>query len=272
MTENTTPIQGRKALLLGAGYCSQTGDARRQFRSFLGYCQNGLGYTSTDFFEISYNGSDKGADWKPSPYLALHTERPLQASTQVFVRHLQWLDRVLPQENEIHLIGYSLAGCLFLSAACDLLRLDSAHWSQRVASVTTLASPHFGTNLDPGDGPIESLLSVFGELMVFPTTEAVMDLRNQARDRTHRATVERQAELLQQAGIRLLTLASETDAIVTPEESVIAPDHARSQYIVNTSGHGPILESPEAWEMIGEVIGRQNPSPLRAGGAANLPG
>lgn len=263
MTENTSPSQGRKALLLGAGYCSQTGDAPRQFRSFLAYCRRDLGYASTDFFEVSYNGAGDGTDWKPSAYLALHTERPLQASAQVFMRHLQWLDRLLPQEIEIHLIGYSLAGSLFLSAACNLLRVDSAHWSQRVTSVTTLASPLFGTNLDPGAGPIESLLSIFGELMVFPTTEAVMDLRKQARDRTHRITVERQADLLKRAGIRLLTLASETDAIVTPEESVIAPDHARSQYIVNTSGHGPILESQRAWGMIGEVIGRQNSSTLR---------
>jgi len=196
------------------------------------------------------------------------------------VRLLRWYDARLPIDLELHLVGYSLGGVVLFRAACALLAEDLARWRVRLASLITIASPHFGTDLGEEGG----LLGLFGlDSLLLPSGAVARELCTLGRDPAHRATVERQALLLRRAGLRLLTLADEFDTVVTPDDAVIAPPAERARYVLSSSraqlggayadavlGHGPLLDNPKAWQLMVEVIGPQEPRGRTATGAIPL--
>jgi pimeloyl-ACP methyl ester carboxylesterase len=196
------------------------------------------------------------------------------------IRQLRWYDARLPVDIELHLVGYSLGGVVLFRAASALLAEDVARWRARLASLITVASPHFGTDLgDEGD-----LLGLFGlDTLLLPGGAVAKELRALGRDPAHRARVEQQAAHLRRAGLRLLTLADEFDTVVTPEDAVIAPSDERSRYVLASAraelggayadavlGHGPLLDNPRAWRLMAEVIGPQEPRGRTATGAIPL--
>jgi hypothetical protein len=279
-TGQVIDLRGRKKVLLAAGVMSKTGDARRQFGSFTRYLQREHGYVQGDFLEATYRGSLRGAEWMPQVYQTGDCEAPLAESSGQIVQLLRWYDRRLPIDVELHLIGYSLGGVVLFRAAAELVREDRACWSLRLRSVNTLASPHFGSDL----GLEGELLGFFGFHDLFIPGGAVgRELCSLGGDPTHRQRVERDAQLLRSAGIRLLTLADEYDTVVTPEDSVIAPAAERSRFTLATSryqqagayadavlGHGPLLDNPKAWRLLADQLGPQEPRLRTATGAIPL--
>ena len=280
MQGQTIDLRGRKKVLRAAGILSKTGDAARQLGNFSRYLQREYGFRPGDFLEASYHGRETGGEWMPAPYQAAHAEVPLAESTVQVVRQLRWYDARLPIDLELHLVGYSLGGVVLFRAASALLAEDEARWRVRLASLITVASPHFGTDLgDEGD-----LLGLFGlDALLMPGGAVAKELCALGRDPAHRARVEQQAARLRRAGLRLLTLADEYDTVVTPEDAVIAPPEERSRYVLASSraelggayadavlGHGPLLDNPRAWRLMAEVIGLQEPRGRTATGAIPL--
>ena len=276
----TIDLRGRKKMLRAAGILSKTGDAARQLGNFTRYLQREHGYRPGDFLEASYHGRGSGAEWAPAAYQAAHAEVPLDESTAQVTRQLRWYDARLPIDVELHLVGYSLGGVVLFRAACGLLAEDVARWRVRLASLITVASPHFGTDLGEEGG----LLGLFGlDALLMPGGAVAKELCVLGRDPLHRARVERQAALLRRAGLRLLTLADEYDTVVTPDDAVIAPPEERARYVLTSSraelggayadavlGHGPLLDNPRAWRLMAEVIGPQEPRGRTATGAIPL--
>ena len=276
----TIDLRGRKKVLQAAGILSKTGDAARQLGGFAGYLRREHGYRAGDFLEASYHGRVSGEAWMPAAYQATHAEAPLAESTVQLVRQLCWYDARLPVDVELHLVGYSLGGVVLFRAASALLEEDAARWRVRLASLITVASPHFGTDLGEEGG----LLGLFGlDRLLMPAGAVAQELCTLGRDPLHRVRVEGQAALLRRAGVRLLTLADEYDTVVTPEDAVIAPPEERSRYVLASSraelggayadavlGHGPLLDNPRAWRLMAEVIGPQEPRGRTATGAIPL--
>lgn len=273
-------LRGRKKVLRAAGVMSRTGDATRQLGGFARYLQREWGFRAGDFLEASYHGRGSGASWAPAPYEAAQAEVPLAESTAQVARQLRWYDARLPVDLELHLVGYSLGGLVLFRAAFALLAEDLARWRTRLASLITVASPLFGTDLGEEGG----LLGMFGlDSLLIPGGAVARELCMLGRDPAHRARVEQQAALLRRAGLRLLTLADEFDTVVTPDEAVIAPPEERSRYVLASSraqiggayadavlGHGPLLDNPKAWRMMAEVIGPQEPRGRMGSGAIPL--
>src|SRR5581483_1974931 len=151
-------LRGRKKVLLAAGVMSRTGDALRQLAGFARYLQREHGFVQGDFLEMTYRGSVRGTEWTPQDYQAADCEVPLAESSARAVQLLEWYDRRLPLDLELHLVGYSLGGVVLFRAAAELMRTDGVRWSLRLRSVSTLASPHFGCDL----GFEGELLGLFG--------------------------------------------------------------------------------------------------------------
>lgn len=258
---------GRKKILWAAGVLSKTGDAARQLAGLGRYLQRSGGYVDGDFLEATYHGRLLNGVWSPAAYQAADAEAPLDESAALVARQLRWYDVRLPDDVELHLVGYSLGGVVLFRAATALLAEHPSHWSSRLRSLITLASPHFGCNL----GPEGDLLGLFGlgELLL-PGGAAGRELCALGRAPAHRARVERAAELIRRSGVRLLTLADEFDTVVTPEDAVIAPPGERERLVFRSAraqqggayadallGHGPLLENPKAWALLAETIGPQ---------------
>jgi pimeloyl-ACP methyl ester carboxylesterase len=272
-------LRGRKKVLRAAGVLSQTGDAARHLGGFSRYLQRSRGFASGDFLELTLRGAGTDADWRPAAYRPGDSEAPLSESTALVVRQLRWYDARLPVDQQLHLIGYSLGGVLMLRAAAGLIEQDASTWGQRLRSLITLASPHFGCDL----GPEGDLLGLFGFGSLLPGGEVVRELCALGSDSRHRPQVERQARLLRRAGVQLLTLADENDVVVTPDDAIIAPPFERARCAFSSSrsrqggvygdaifGHGPLLDNPKAWALMAETIGHQEPSLRTASGAIPL--
>jgi hypothetical protein len=279
LNSQSIDLRGRKKLLLAAGVMSRTGDAARHFRGFSRYLQREHGYSRGDFLEATYHGRGSGADWLPLAYEQTHCEAPLAESSANITRQLRWYDARLPIDQELHLLGYSLGGVLLFRAAAALVAEDRARWRARLGSVVTLASPLFGTDL----GAEGDLLGLFGFNALILPGPVGHELVVLGRDPAHRARVEREADLIRGAGIQLLTLADEFDTVVTPEDAVIAPPAERDRFVLRSSrtllggtyadavfGHGPLLENPQAWQLMVQVIGPQEPRLRTATGAIPL--
>jgi pimeloyl-ACP methyl ester carboxylesterase len=276
----TIDLRGRKKIVRAAGVLSKTGDAERQLLGFGRHLERQHGYSRGDFLELSYRGRIANGAWQPAPYQAADAEAPLAESTAMAVRQLRWYDVRLPDDLELHLVGYSLGGLVLFRAAAALLAEHSAHWAARIRSVVTLASPLFGSDL----GPEGDLLNLFGlDTLLLPGGAIGRELCALGRDPAHRTQIEREAEQLRRAGVRLLTLGDVNDTVVTPEDSVIAPAAERSRYVLSSSralqggiyaeavlGHGPLLENPQAWALMAETIGPQEPRLRTASGAIPL--
>ena len=262
-------LRGRKKILWAAGVLSKTGDAARQLAGFGRHLQRNYGYVGGDFLEATYRGRLVNGAWSPAPYEPEHAEAPLDESSALVVRQLRWYDVRLPDDVELHLVGYSLGGVVLFRAARTLLAEHPGHWSSRLRSLITLASPHFGCDL----GPEGDLLGLFGlDSLLLPGGTVGRELCGLGRDPAHRARVEREAELVRRSGVRLLTLADEFDTVVTPEDAIIAPPAERERLVLRSSraqqggayadallGHGPLLENPQAWALMAEIVGPQQP-------------
>jgi hypothetical protein len=169
---------------------------------------------------------------------------------------------------------------VLFGAAVALLTEEPARWRDRLRSLITLSSPHFGCDL----GLEGDLLGMFGLGAVFlPGGVISRELCDLGSNPRHREKVGRQADFLRRSGVELLTLADEYDAVVTPDDSVIAPPADRGRYILSSSrahiggayegavlGHGPLLDNPRAWALMAEIIGRQEPRLRTASGAIPL--
>lgn len=271
-------LRGRKKLLRAAGVLSRTGDAARQLGGFSRYLERTRGFVPEDFLEVTYRGRLNGAEWVPCPYEATDCDVPLVQSTALVARQLRWYDTRLPADIELHLIGYSLGGVVLFGAAVALLTEEPARWRNRLRSLITLSSPHFGCDLGL-EGEVLGLLGV-GALFL-PGDSVGRELCTLGGSAEHRARVEREARFLASQGIRLLTLADENDVVVTPDDAVITPPAARARYTFSSSrariggayedavlGHGPLLDNPKAWAMMAEVIGPQEPRVLRTASGA----
>ena len=273
-------LRGRKKVLRAAGILSRTGDAARQLGGFSRYLQREYGYVAGDFLEVSYRGRLSGSEWTPVPYEQVDCDVPLAQSTAEVIRQLRWYDARLPLDLELHLIGYSLGGVVLFGAAVGLLREEPARWRDRLRSLITLASPHFGSDL----GIEGELLGMLGLGAIFlPDGPVARELCALGGSAEHRARIEREADFLRRSGLRLLTLADEFDTVVTPEDAVIASPEERQRYVLASSrariggayegavlGHGPLLDNPKAWRMMAEVIGPQEPRLRTASGAIPL--
>ena len=273
-------LRGRKKVLRAAGILSRTGDAARQLGGFSRYLQREHGFVAGDFLEVSYRGRLSGSEWSPVPYEQVDCDVPLAQSTAEVTRQLRWYDARLPVDLELHLIGYSLGGVVLFGAAVALLREEPVRWRDRLRSLITLASPHFGSDL----GIEGELLGMLGLGAIFlPGGPVARELCALGGSSEHRARIEREADFLQRSGLRLLTLADEFDTVVTPGDAVIAPPAERPRYVLASSrariggayegavlGHGPLLDNPKAWRMMAEVIGPQEPRLRTASGAIPL--
>jgi pimeloyl-ACP methyl ester carboxylesterase len=273
-------LRGRKKIVRAAGVQSKTGDVSRQLMGFGRHLERQHGYSSGDFLETTYRGRIADGAWQPAPYQPVDAEAPLADSTAVVARQLRWYDVRLPDDLELHLIGYSLGGVVLFRAAVALLAENRAHWASRIRSVVTLASPLHGSDL----GPEGELLNLFGlDSLLLPGGAIGRELCALGRDPAHRVQVERDAEQLRRAGVRLLTLGDANDTVVTPEDSIVAPPAERARYTFSSSraqqgglyaeavlGHGPLLENPRAWALMVETIGPQVPRLRTPSGAIPL--
>jgi pimeloyl-ACP methyl ester carboxylesterase len=273
-------LRGRKKIVRAAGVLSRSGDATRQLAGFTRWLQREHGFAAGDFLEVSYRGCTSTAGWSPLPYGANDVDVALGQSVEQVRRHLVWYDAALPPDLELHLVGYSLGGVVLLRAADELLATEPDHWAQRLGSVVTISSPHFGCDL----GIEGDLLGLFGfHSLVLPGERIARELCDLGSNPRHRAEVERMAERLRRAGVRLLTLADENDVVVTAADAVIAPLAERAQLVLNTSrarvggayrdnllGHGPLLDNPKAWQLMAQTIGPQQPRGRTKSGAIAL--
>jgi hypothetical protein len=262
-------LAGRKKVLWAAGVMSRTGDASAQFRGFQRYLENGHGFSSGDFLELSYRARFSGGEWVPVSYQQADCDVPLERSSAQAAHALRWYDTRLPRDVELHLVGYSLGGVVLFRAVSELLTRERAHWPGRLRSLSTLSSPHFGTDL----GIEGELLGLFGlGSILLPGDSVARELCTLGGDPRHRARVERDAQQLRGAGVRLLTLADEFDTVVTPDDAVIASPSEQSRFVLSSPrsrlggryadavlGHGPLIDNPRAWALMAEVIGRQQP-------------
>jgi hypothetical protein len=272
--------RGRKKVLRAAGLASRSGDSARQFAGFTRFLQREHGFVPGDFLDATYAGRGSLADWTPQAYEPDDVEKSLAVATDGLANLLRWYDRLLPLDIELHLLGFSLGGVIQLRAAGQLLEQEPARWRVRLASVVTLASPHFGCDLADADGLVGmlGLGALFGQrpaselIGVLAGGDVGREICRLSGDPAHRQMVLDQARRLRHEGVELLTLADDFDTVVRPAEAVIAPDEERERYVLETSrylvggpkqgdpfGHGPLLDNPKAWRMMAEVIGDQEP-------------
>jgi pimeloyl-ACP methyl ester carboxylesterase len=260
-------LRGRKKVVRAAGVLSRSGDATQQLAGFARLLQREQGFAAGDFLEVTYHGRTSTSGWSPLLYGPDDVDVPLRQSVEQVRRHLAWYDAALPPDLELHLVGYSLGGVVLFRAAGELLATEPGHWAQRLGSVITISSPHFGCDL----GIEGDLLGLFGfHSLVLPGERISRELCELGSNPRHRAEVEQMAERLRQAGVRLLTLADGNDVVVTAADAVIAPAAQRARLVLNTSrarvggayadnplGHGPLLDNPKAWQLMAETIGPQ---------------
>lgn len=239
----------RIVCLAGAG--SQSGRAWEVFEGLIHYLITVGGYHRADFIEASYR---VGPDGAPLPYRAVDSTRPLEVATANVARALEWLRRERP--GRLHLIGWSLGGVVFFDAIAALVRADPS-WTADLGALVTLSSPLLGSDLDG--------LELVGDLAVGPVGA---DLARRAADPEERARVQRDAARLRAAGVRLLTLAAEDDAVVPPEEAVLPGSgetpgalifrprrRAGAPPLESFLGHGALPHDPICWPCILAALG-----------------
>jgi pimeloyl-ACP methyl ester carboxylesterase len=233
-------------LIYLAGAMSRTGDAERQLAGLVRYLGSQAGVE--DAAEASYRS---GADGRREPYDRSDTSQPLADSVEAVARTLGRHRRELGLGGRLHLLGWSLGGAVLFEAAVRLVDADPA-WRDGFASVTTLSSPLYGCDVDG----IE-------ELGVLAAGQAGRELIRRGGDPGHRQWAFDGARRLRAAGIRLLTLGSANDVVVTANDSVV-PEPGRSvdEYVVRPRprlgadfgekhlGHGAILHDPAGWRRV----------------------
>lgn len=254
-------LAGRKTVVVLGGAGSRTGDSRRAFTPLLrALAQHG--YSPDDVVEASY--AAVGHDGVPRAYGPADTRKSLLDSAEVVAACLNWYRGMLPPDQRLFLVGYSLGGVVALDGATLALARDQVGWQGRLSAVVTVASPVRGSNLG-------TLLNLAWLLTNDPEGlgEAGDDLRRRWDDPQEQERVERRAAFLRGQGVTVVTLADPDDAVVRPDEALIpAPGESREALLVPTTrvrsgshGHGVLLDEPRAWERITAVLGPQIPRP-----------
>jgi hypothetical protein len=234
--------------LAGAG--SQSGRPFDVLSSILIYLRVAGGYTQDDFVEASYRVGDNG---EPLAYRAIDSTASLTDATSNVARCLQWFRR---SGRPLHLLGWSLGGVALFDALAGLSDFDPS-WTRAAPALVTLASPLLGSDLDG----IEALGAVAAGAVG-------ADLARRATDETEKRRVRRDAARLRAAGVRLVTLAAEEDAVVTPEDALLPATGTDSgafilrpkrrvgaTYLENVLGHGALPHDPTCWRHVLTALG-----------------
>jgi hypothetical protein len=253
-------------VLLG-GVGTRTGDADRSFSALVRFLVERGGYDARrDVFEGTYAGSEVDGVWRPTPYVGADTRRPLIDSAEAVAGCLDWYRQALPPETRLCVLGYSLGGVVGLDGATLAVARDRQEWRGRLGAVVTLAAPVRGCSA--------------GDLMNWawlvtaepdPLGAAGRDLDARWRDAEEQTRLQRRAAFLRAAGTRVLTLVDPGDAVVQPEEAILAAPGesvADLQMTVRvrrpgTLGHGAILDEPSVWRRVLAAIGPQD-GPVQA--------
>ena len=225
---------------------SRTGDAERQLAGLVRYL--GSQARLEDAVEASYRSS---ADGQREPYDRSDTAQPLVDSAEAVARMLGRHRRELGLGGKLHLVGWSLGGAVLFDAAVKLTDADPA-WRDGFGSIVTLSAPLYGCDVDG----IE-------ELGVLAAGQAGRELIKRGSDPLHRQWVFDAARRLRAAGVRLLTLGSAADVVVTANDSIVPePGHSPDEYLVQPRarlgadfgerhlGHGAILHDPAVWRRV----------------------
>jgi hypothetical protein len=253
---------GRTKLVLLTGVGTRTGDAERTFSGLVRFLAERGGFDPRrDVLEGTYAGSEVNGAWRPTPYVAADTRRPLIDSAEAVAGCLDWYRHALPPGTRLSVLAYSLGGVVGLDGATLAVARDRQGWHGRLEAVVTLAAPLRGTSA--------------GELVNWawlvtaepdPLGLAGRDLDARWKDPDEQTRLERRAAFLRAAGTRVLTLVDPGDAVVQPEEALLpAPGElARDlEMRVRVSrpgkfGHGAMLDEPGVWRRVLASIGQQN--------------
>lgn len=235
--------------LAGAG--SKTGRAIEVLDDIWRYLRIAGGYVPDDFVETSYRTTTEGI---PLPYDETHSTDTLDSAVIAVARHLRWLRR--HAGRRVHLLGWSLGGVILFEAAVTLVDAD-AMWADTFGSIVTLASPLLGSDLDGID--------LIGSAAA-GTVGAELTLR--AADDVEKRRIRQDGQRLRAAGIRLVTIAAEDDAIVTPEDALlpaVGPDSGayilhplrrpNAPYLENVLGHAALPRDPTCWKHVLTALG-----------------
>jgi len=235
--------------LAGAG--SRSGRPLDVFRTVLTYLKVAGAYSADDFVEGSYRIADTG---EPLHYDAIDSTASLADVTSNVARCLQWFRRT--SGRRLYLLGWSLGGVALFDALAGLSDFDST-WAQAAPALVTLASPLLGSDLDGIDA-----------LGAVAAGHVGADLTRRAADATEKRRVRQDAARLRGAGVRLVTLAAEDDAVVTPEDALLpasGPDPAAfilrpkrqvgATYLENVLGHGALPHDPACWRHVLTALG-----------------
>ena len=239
----------RVVCLAGAG--SQSGRAWEVFDGIIRYLSAAGGYERSDFVEASYRVDTVGV---PLPYTEEDSTRPLEESTYTVVRALEWLRRSQP--FRLNLLGWSLGGVVLFDAAAALVNADPS-WARDLGAIVTISSPLLGSDLDGID--------LFGALAVGAVGA---DLARRAADAERKERIYEDAARLRAAGVRIVTIAAEEDAVVTPEDALLPADgpepsafvlrprrRAGAPYLESILGHGALPHDPICWQRVLAAIG-----------------
>ena len=234
-----------------AGAASTTGRSKDIFRSIITYLQTAGGYRSDDFVEASYRVEGDGA---PLSYGPEDASQPLKESVNRVAQNIHWYR--LHTSRPIHLLGWSLGGVVLFESLNQLVEEDST-WLQSVRSLVAISSPMLGSDVDGFD--------LLGELAAGPVGA---DLARRAADEQQKSDVRAAAAQLRRKGIRIVTIASEDDAVVTPEDALLpalGPDPAAiilrprrrlgRPYLETVLGHGTLPNDPACWSHVLRALG-----------------
>jgi hypothetical protein len=252
---------GRTKLVLFGGVGSRTGETEKSFGGLLHYLSINGGYDlRRDVLEGTFAGEDRPDGWRPRPYVAADTRRPLLDLAESVAGCLEWYRDQLPAQSRLCVLGYSLGGVAALDGSTLALVRDRPGWHNRLSSIITLAAPVRGCNAGP-------LINWAWLVTAEPDAlgEAGRDLDMRWRDQEEQERLTRRAAFVRAAGIDLLTLADPDDAVVRPDEALLpAPGEPQSNLLVNvkvvrpgTLGHGAILDEPAVWRRIMAQLGPQ---------------
>ncbi|HEX5418167.1 MAG TPA: hypothetical protein VFZ25_21130 [Chloroflexota bacterium] len=235
--------------LAGAG--SASGRAKEVFRPALTYLQVAGGYTPEDFAEASYRIEGDGA---PLTFSASDSTLPLTELVNRVAQNLHWFR--LHTNRPIDLLGWSLGGVVFFDALLQLVEEDPS-WEQSISSLVAVSSPLLGSDLDG--------IHLLGQAAAGPVGA---DLARRAADALQKRAVRDGAARLREAGIRVVTIAAQEDAIVTPEDALLPaagsepsaiilnpPRRPGAPYAESILGHGALLNDPVFWRRVLAALG-----------------
>lgn len=232
-------------LIFLTGAASRSKDGTRLLGGLLRYLETHADLV--DAIEGSYRAHSDGAQL---PYDREDTSQSLASTVHIVAANLGWHRRAVAPFGKLHLVGWSLGGAVLFEAAAQLVGSDPS-WRGAFGAIVTFSSPLNGCDLDG-----------YEELGAIAAGEAGRELCRRAADPAFRDHVQSSAALLRNSGVRLVTLGSSDDVIVTAADSIVAPiGESPERYTLRprprlgadvaerTFGHGAILDDPIAWRM-----------------------